>query len=108
MADQIRMSPEAVQAAIANFNSREHEFSDVINTIKGTMFDLQGTWTGAAEQAYEGQTRALLQSLQTILQSMEGAAGKLQLAINSYQENESAQQAGINAVDSTPVSYVEG
>lgn len=108
MADIARMSPEAVQGVIANYQSRSHEFHDVVEAIKGTMFDLQGTWTGAAEQAFEGQVRALLANLTTVEQSVQGAIGKLQLAIAKYEEVERKNVAGANAVESTPKSsYVE-
>lgn len=100
-----KMSPEAVQAAISNFSTREHEFMDVVNAIKGVMFDLEGTWTGVAEQTYENQVRALLKNLETIQQSMEGAKGKLQLAINAYQETEGKNVSAISGVDSTPAAY---
>ena len=63
-----------------NFEVRKHQFQDVVNAIKGVMFDLEDTWTGVAEQTYEAQVRGLLKNLQTILQAMEGAKGKLELA----------------------------
>ena len=109
MADLGRMSVEEVENAINNFEARRHEFEDVTNVIGSTMFDLTGTWTGAAEQAFEGQARQLLNNLKTIMNSMEGAKGKLQTAIAAYEATEEAQSGSINAVNSTPVSYnVEG
>ena len=100
-----RFSPEAVQGAIANFNSRSTEFNTVVMTLKSTMFDLEGTWTGAAEQTYEQQARQLFNNLQTITNSIQGAVGKLQLAISSYEQTEQAQQSAINAVQEGQAGY---
>ena len=49
--NQARLNESEVQAAISNFDTRKHEFQDVVNGIKSVMFDLEDTWTGAAEQA---------------------------------------------------------
>lgn len=102
----MRMNVEAVQAAMSNYDARKNEFQDVVNTIKTTLFDLEGTWTGAAEQAYENQARQLLQNMNTILNAIEGAKGKLQVAINAYEAVESAQKAAIDAVDPGKSDYV--
>ncbi|MBQ8110569.1 MAG: WXG100 family type VII secretion target [Clostridia bacterium] len=103
--NQARLNESEVQAAISNFDTRKHEFQDVVNGIKSVMFDLEDTWTGAAEQAYEGQVRDLLKNLQTILNSMDGAKSKLQLAIQSYSELENENVSAINALDEGQADY---
>mgnify|MGYP002866410148 CR=1 FL=1 len=77
----------------------------MVNGIKGVMFDLEDTWTGAAEQTYEAQVRDLLKNLQTILNSIEGAKGKLQLAVQSYTELENENVSAINALDEGQGDY---
>ena len=104
--NQARLNESEVQAAISNFDTRKNEFQDVVNAIKNIMFDLEGTWTGAAEQAYEGQVRELLKNLQTILVSMDGAKSKLQLAITSYSEMENENVQAINALDEGQGDYI--
>ena len=100
-----RMNEAEVRAAIMNFNVRKHQFQDVVMSLKGVMFDLQDTWTGVAEQTYEAQVRALLKNLQTILQAMEGAKGKLELAIQSYHAMEAENAGHINALDAGQGDY---
>lgn len=104
--NQARLNESEVQAAISNFDSRKHEFQDVVNAIKSVMFDLTDTWTGVAEKAYEQQVRDLLKNLQTILNSMDGAKAKMQLAIQSYQELEDTNVSAINALDEGQADYV--
>ena len=104
--NQARLNEAEVQAAISNFDTRKHEFQDVVNAIKSMMFDLEDTWTGVAEQAYETQVRELLKNLQTILNSMDGAKAKLQLAIQSYQEMEDSHVSAINALDEGQADYM--
>ena len=101
-----KMSVEAVQAAITEFDSREHEFNDAVNAIGNTMFNLEGTWTGEAEQAFENRLRELMNNVKTIINSMEGAKAKLQLAISSYEETEATQTSAINAVNEGESDYV--
>lgn len=100
-----RLNESEVQAAISNFDTRKHEFQDVVSAIKGVMFDLEDTWTGVAEQAYESQVRDLLKNLQTILNSMEGAKSKLQLAVQSYSELENENVSAINALNEGQGDY---
>ena len=100
-----RLSEGEVRAAIMNFEVRKHQFQDVVNAIKGVMFDLEDTWTGVAEQTYEAQVRGLLKNLQTILQAMNGAKGKLELAIQSYQAMEHENVAAINALEGGQADY---
>ncbi len=102
----MRMNVEAVQAAMSNYDARKNEFQTVVNTIKTTLFDLEGTWTGAAEKAYEGQARQLLQNMGTILNALDGAKGKLQVAINAYEAVEAAQKGAIDALDAGKSDYV--
>ena len=101
-----KMSVEAVQAAISNYDTRAHEFQDVVNGIKSVFFDLEDTWTGAAEQAYETQLRELLKNLQTIMNSMNGAKAKLQLAVQAYEAVEETNVSAINALDEGQADYV--
>ena len=101
-----KISVEAVQAAISNYEARKSDFQNVVNGIKGAFFDLEDTWKGAAEQTYESQLRELLKNLETIFVSMDGAKAKLQLALQTYEETENAQVSAINAVEAGEGDYV--
>ena len=104
--NQARLNESEVQAAITNFETRKHEFQDVVNGIKSVMFDLEDTWTGAAEQTYESQVRELLQNLSTILNSIEGAKSKLQLAVQSYADMENESVNATNNLDEGQADYM--
>lgn len=100
MADKnVFFSTEEVNAAISNFNQRKNDFEAVFNGIKSTMFDLTGTWTGAASQAFETRTRELIDTLSSIQNSMDGAIQKLQTAINAYENTDNTNKAGIEGLD---------
>ena len=101
-----KMSVDAVQAAMSNYDARSHEFLDVVNGIKSVFFDLEDTWTGAAEQAYETQLRELLKNLQTIINSMNGAKAKLQVAVQAYEETENTNVSAISGLDEGQADYV--
>ena len=102
----IYMNKAEVEATRGQYESQKAEFLSIVNTIKSTLWDLEGTWTGKAEQTYEAQARELLNNLQTIEQSLDGAMEKLNLAIQTYETVEQAQQAAINAVDAGASDYV--
>ena len=102
---QARFNESEVQAAISNYDARKGEFENIVNAIKGAMFDLEETWTGTAEQTFRGQLSDLLKNLQTILTSIDGAKAKLQLAITTYQEVESENVTAINAVNEGQGDY---
>ena len=102
----IYMNKAEVEATRGQYESQKAEFLSIVNTIKSTLWDLEGTWTGKAEQTYEAQARELLNNLQTIEQSLDGAMEKLNLAIQTYETVEKAQQAAINAVDAGASDYV--
>ena len=71
------------------------------------MFDLGGTWTGDASNAFETQVRELTARLKTIENSMEGAVGKLQTVINEFSDTEIGNTSGIDALaDDANVSYI--
>lgn len=101
-----RISVEAVQAAISNYGQRKSDFQNVVNAIKSAFFDLEDTWKGVAEQTYEAQLRDLLKNLETIFTSIDGAIGKLQLAVQAYEETENTNVSAINAVDAGQGDYV--
>lgn len=102
----VRVSAEELQAAMSNFETRKNDFQEVINGIKSILWDLEGTWTGVAEQAYESQARDLMNNMQVIMQSMDGAKGKMQLVLNSYMELEEDRVGGFNALDEGTPDYV--
>ena len=62
----IYMNKAEVEATRGQYESQKAEFLSIVNTIKSTLWDLEGTWTGKAEQTYEAQARELLNNLQTI------------------------------------------
>ena len=62
----IYMNKAEVEATRGQYESQKAEFLSIVNTIKSTLWDLEGTWTGKAEQTYEAQARELLNNLQTL------------------------------------------
>lgn len=102
----VRFSTEAVQSAIQNFNQRQDEFNNVFNSLKACAFDLTGTWTGAASQAFEDKVRELTETLSTIENSMEGAIGKLNKAIEAYESTESERESLAKALEVGQADYV--
>lgn len=106
MNETMRMEVSEVQAAISNFDARGHEFNDAVNTIGSTMLFLASTWTGEAERAFQTQITDLLKNVKTIMDSIEGAKQRLNIAISAYEETESTQQSAINAVEEGASDYV--
>lgn len=100
-----RMNVDGARAAIANYKSKEQEFNTIVMTLKATLFDLQGTWKGVAEQAYEAQARQLFDNLASITNSIEGAVERVEFAIQQYDEVEAQNQSAINAVEEGQADY---
>ncbi|MBQ4089710.1 MAG: WXG100 family type VII secretion target [Clostridia bacterium] len=105
--DNVKVSVEALENAISTFNTKKETFLSTFDKIKLTVFDLGGTWTGDASNAFESQVRELTTKLKTIETSMEGAVSKLQTVITEYQRVESENVSGSDALaDDASVTYI--
>ena len=105
--ENVKVSVEALENAISTFNTKKETFMSTFDKIKLTVFDLGGTWTGDASNAFETQVRVLTAKRATIENSMEGAVSKLQTVITEYERVESENVSGSDALaDDANVSYI--
>ena len=105
--ENVKVSIEALENAISTFNTKKETFMSTFDRIKLTVFDLGGTWTGDASNAFEAQVRELTTKLKTIEGSMDGAVGKLQTVITEYQNLESTNvTAAESLADDANISYI--
>lgn len=105
--ENVKVSIEALETAISTFNTKKDTFMGIFDRIKLTVFDLGGTWTGDASNAFESQVRELTAKLATIETSMNGAVGKLQTVISEYQNLETTNVNSAEALaDDADISYI--
>ena len=100
-----KMNVEDARAATQDYKNKSTEFITAVQALESTMFNLQGTWKGAAEQAYETQARELFKNLRSITNSIDGAVERVEFAIQQYDEVEGQNQSAINAVDEGQADY---
>lgn len=104
--ERARLNKEAVNALVSAYGQRKEEFNGVVNNLKLAMYDLTGTWTGEAANAFRGKADDLFANLLTIQNDVENACNKLKLAMGIYEAAEAGIEAAINALERGAADYV--
>ena len=83
-----RVSIEALNKAISDYNARKQEMQVAYLQISNTVRQLNVTWTGSSSKKFADQFDQLYKNLEQTEQQMDAATKKLEQARDLYQQAE--------------------
>ena len=83
-----RVSIEALNKAISDYNARKQEMQVAYLQISNTVRQLNVTWTGSSSKKFADQFDQLYKNLEQTEQQMDSATKKLEQARDLYQQAE--------------------
>ena len=97
--DNLRLSQEAMEEAISNFESRKIALENAYLKISNEVRTLDGTWHGEASEKFKNQFDGLYQNLKQNETVMSNVIKNLKAALAIYEEKEEAARTLIEALD---------
>ena len=86
--DNLRISKEAMEEAIKNFESRKTALENSYLKISNEVRTLDGTWHGEASEKFKTQFDGLYENLKQNETVMSNVISNLKTALNIYEETE--------------------
>lgn len=100
MADtRLKVSEEAFQAAITKFDSKKNALTLTCYKISDVVRTLDGSWNGAASEAFKSQFDSLFNNLKSTEQAMDNVITKLKTALNIVTEYEGQITQGFQSAE---------
>ncbi|MBQ4159005.1 MAG: WXG100 family type VII secretion target [Clostridia bacterium] len=97
--DNLRVSQEAIEAAISNFEARKTALENSYLKISNEVRTLDGTWHGEASEKFKAQFDTLYGNLKQNETVMSNVISNLKTALSIYQEQEAKASALINSLE---------
>lgn len=94
--DNLKMSREAMQTAISNFETRKASLENAYLKISNEVRVLDGTYHGEASERFKSQFDQLYKNLQQNETVMSNVIANLKTALSTYEEFEQAAANLIN------------
>lgn len=88
MADNLKVSEEAFNAAINNFNNSKIALQSCYTSIHKYVMDLQTTWKGEANSTFTQKFEELYKNVEKTETVMDNVISKLKQALGMYQEQD--------------------
>lgn len=105
--DNLKMSREAMEEAITNFEARKVSLENAYLKISNEVRTLDGTWHGEASEKFKTQFDKLYENLKQNETVMSNVISNLKTALSIYEEQEQAATNLINnAEEGTAYSSV--
>lgn len=106
MADITRLDVAAVEAAIANYESKKMSMENAYLQISNDVRELGASWTGASSQTFQDRFNDLYKNLKSTEERVDEGIKVLKSVIATYEETEANATAGIEGLDEAgSVSY---
>ncbi len=99
MPSEIRVSVEALNAAIQNYKTKKDAMKMAYLQISNVVRELGSTWKGASASKFADQFDALYKNLQQTEEQMDSATQKLEKARDIYQQTEEAARTAMSNVE---------
>ena len=97
--DNLRLSQDAMEAAINNFEARKNAFENVCKKIADEVKTLDGTWQGEANEKFNTQFEAMHQNLQQNITAMTNIINNLKKALSIYEAKEEVVTKMMDALE---------
>lgn len=97
--DKLKVSVDAMQTAISNFESRKLGLENAYLKISNEVRVLDGTYHGEASEKFKSQFDQMYKNLQQNETVMSNVIAKLKEALATYEEQEQAATNLINSLE---------
>lgn len=97
--DNLKMSTEAMQTAISNFEARKSGLEIAYLKISNEVRTLDGTWHGEASEKFKSQFDGLYKKLQQNETVMSNVINNLKSALSTYEAQESEITSMMNSAE---------
>ena len=96
--DNLRMSKDAMQEAISNFETRKMALENTYLKISNQVRELDSTWHGEASEKFKAQFEDMYKNLKQNETVMSNVISNLKTALSTYEAEETSAEALINSL----------
>lgn len=99
MADIIKVSSEAMRAAVSKFKSCQQELENAYLTMSNAVRTVDTTWNGDASEAFKSQFDALYKNIEQTEAKVQDAVDEVSKAAEIYDEAETSLENLFGGLD---------
>lgn len=99
MADIIKVSSDAMRAAVSKFKSCQQELENAYLTMSNAVREVDASWNGDASEAFKNQFNDLYKNIEQTEAKVQDAVDEVSKAAEIYDEAEASLESTFGGLD---------